>query len=497
MRFGELPHVLLDPLALVREGELGRPRRRAARRSPRRSSGGWRRRGRGRSCLRTVTGECHERPILEASLLMLAPPRSPLRLARGARLRASAAAALEPIRRPVTEFGQVPRRPRRDAAGAAGPGSRTGSRRRAARAAAARRVRRPVAPERDPLEAEHALRVVARVPRHARGRAADGGGQARARDPGRAGAPALPGRPQRLRRRAAGPKAAAAASARARPTRLPERPLHARDEPQPGRDPRGRVLVAPAGSAATGSRSASSTTASTRANPFLQGAGFSYPAGFPKGGRPWVNGKIIVARAFPGPDSGRQGREAFVPRISFHGTHVAGIAAGNAGTFAPAGARPPRDARALRRRAPRVDRQLPRLQRAHADRLRGATPPRSSQAFESAVEDGMDVLNFSGGGAHGRAVDRPDPRGGRERRARRRRARHVGRERPRGLRLRNGRFAERRRGGDLGRGHVERARLRPAAARPRAGRAGVAARRSRSRRRSTCRRPMRSGRSST
>ena len=50
-----------------------------------------------------------------------------------------------------------------------------------------------------------------------------------------------------------------------------------------------------------------------------------------------MNGKIIVARAFPGPNSGRQGREAFVPNISFHGTHVAGIAAGNAGTFAQSG----------------------------------------------------------------------------------------------------------------------------------------------------------------
>ena len=62
-------------------------------------------------------------------------------------------------------------------------------------------------------------------------------------------------------------------------------------------------------------------------SPFLQGDGYAYPAGFPRGGSTWVNRKIIVARAFPGPNSGRQGREAFVPQISFHGTHVAGIAA--------------------------------------------------------------------------------------------------------------------------------------------------------------------------
>ena len=46
---------------------------------------------------------------------------------------------------------------------------------------------------------------------------------------------------------------------------------------------------------------------------------------------------MIVARAFPGPTSGRGGRLAVDPTASFHGTHVAGIAAGDAGTCSPGG----------------------------------------------------------------------------------------------------------------------------------------------------------------
>ena len=37
------------------------------------------------------------------------------------------------------------------------------------------------------------------------------------------------------------------------------------------------------------------------ANPFFNPAGFSYPTGFPKGGKKWTTPKVIVARAFPGP----------------------------------------------------------------------------------------------------------------------------------------------------------------------------------------------------
>ncbi len=72
-------------------------------------------------------------------------------------------------------------------------------------------------------------------------------------------------------------------------------------------------------------------------NPFLNPAGYSYPAGFPKGARKWTTPKVIVARAFPGPNSGRRGRLPIDRDASFHATHVAGIAAGDAGTCSPGG----------------------------------------------------------------------------------------------------------------------------------------------------------------
>jgi len=76
-------------------------------------------------------------------------------------------------------------------------------------------------------------------------------------------------------------------------------------------------------------------------NPFFNPAGFSYPAGFPKGRTAYTTPKVIVARSFPGPGSGKQGRLPFYKKDSFHATHVAGIAAGVAGTVAPPGFSPP------------------------------------------------------------------------------------------------------------------------------------------------------------
>ena len=133
-------------------------------------------------------------------------------------------------------------------------------------------------------------------------------------------------------------------------------------------------------------------------SPFLQGTGYSYPAGFPRGGRTWVNGKIIVARAFPGPNSGRQGREAFVPNISFHGTHVAGIAAGNAGTIAQSGPDHP-STPGLSGVAPRAWIGNYRVFNAPTPIGYVANAAEIIEAFEAAVQDGMDVINFSGGGA--------------------------------------------------------------------------------------------------
>ena len=65
------------------------------------------------------------------------------------------------------------------------------------------------------------------------------------------------------------------------------------------------------------------------ANPFFDPSSYSYPAGFPRGNTQFTTPKVIVARTFPGPGSGAPGNLPVDRAASFHGTHVAGIAAGN------------------------------------------------------------------------------------------------------------------------------------------------------------------------
>jgi minor extracellular serine protease Vpr len=133
-------------------------------------------------------------------------------------------------------------------------------------------------------------------------------------------------------------------------------------------------------------------------NPFLDPAGLSYPAGFPRGGRKWTSAKVIVARAFPGPNSGRPGRLAVDRRASFHGTHVAGIAAGDSGTCSPGGSDHPPTC-GLSGVAPRAYLGNYRVFNVPTPLGNVANTPEIAAAFESAVRDGMDVINFSGGGA--------------------------------------------------------------------------------------------------
>ena len=109
---------------------------------------------------------------------------------------------------------------------------------------------------------------------------------------------------------------------------------------------------------------------------------------------------MIVARPFPGPGSGGGGLLAVDRNASFHGTHVAGIAAGDAGTTAPAGVDHP-TVTGLSGVAPRAWLGNYRVFNVPTPVGHVANSPEIAAAFEQAVRDGMDVINFSGGGTEG------------------------------------------------------------------------------------------------
>jgi minor extracellular serine protease Vpr len=130
---------------------------------------------------------------------------------------------------------------------------------------------------------------------------------------------------------------------------------------------------------------------------FFDPAGYAYPAGFPRGQLPYTTPKIIVARAYPGPGSGKAGTVPLDRKASFHGTHVAGIAAGDAGTTAPAGPDHP-EVKGLSGVAPRAWLGSYRVFNVPTPAGNSAFTPQIVAAFEDAVADGMNIINFSGGG---------------------------------------------------------------------------------------------------
>jgi minor extracellular serine protease Vpr len=127
--------------------------------------------------------------------------------------------------------------------------------------------------------------------------------------------------------------------------------------------------------------------------PSFAGAGYSYPTGFPKGLKKGVNGKVIVARAFAPPGSGPREHTAFDPNGSDHGTHVAGIAAGESGIVAMVDGV----------RVPNLSGVAPDAYLGNYRVLTTPTPTfgldgngaEIARAIDSAVGDGMDVLNLS------------------------------------------------------------------------------------------------------
>ena len=125
-------------------------------------------------------------------------------------------------------------------------------------------------------------------------------------------------------------------------------------------------------------------------HPFFSPAGYTMPAGYPKGQTAYTTAKVIVARAFPpASPAWKHASKPFDPELSSHGTHVAGIAAGNANTLAE---------------GVRISGVAPRAYLGNykaltiptdADVGLDGNSPELVAAIEAAVADGMDVINMS------------------------------------------------------------------------------------------------------
>ena len=172
------------------------------------------------------------------------------------------------------------------------------------------------------------------------------------------------------------------------------------------------VLGAPAFSSLTGAKGEGVKVAVVddgidQAHPFFNPAGFSYPPGFPKGVAGATTPKVIAARGFAA--AGSSGAPLDRDR-SFHGTFVAGVIAGvktdvEAGRTgfcveASGGCHPA--VKGIEGVAPRAYIGNYRVFNVPAPAPLGgccsANSPEIVAAFEAAVRDGMDVINFSGGG---------------------------------------------------------------------------------------------------
>jgi subtilisin family serine protease len=130
-------------------------------------------------------------------------------------------------------------------------------------------------------------------------------------------------------------------------------------------------------------------------HPFFNPAGYTYPPGFPKGNTAYTTPKVIVARAFSPPTTTwKYAHLPFDPLYSYHGTHVAGIAAGDYTVGAVAGRGP------LSGVAPRAyigNYKMDSTPFAGGELIENSVE--MVAAIEAAVRDGMNVINISFGEA--------------------------------------------------------------------------------------------------
>ena len=127
-------------------------------------------------------------------------------------------------------------------------------------------------------------------------------------------------------------------------------------------------------------------------HPYFNPAGYTYPAGFPKGNTAYTTPKVIVARAFPSPSTDwKYADKPFDPVFSEHGTHVAGIAAGDYNTPTAAHGKSP-----ISGIAPKAYLgNYKALTVPTADYGLDGNSPEIAKAIDQAVADGMNVINLS------------------------------------------------------------------------------------------------------